>query len=270
MFCTISSYLFSHVIYRTLHTSGSLTKVVNKMEQSQAHHKPLGCLLLWMLLCHLVTTVQSDRVMWVDTKGKDDPQCIHKTPVGALMAQPPPSRSCKSLRYALQNSLDSTSIRVTCGTHDHFKTSDMALPTSTLNVTVVGECTKDRPTVRCMNGSSIAFHGITSVVVRELVIETCGKQGDLHMCENNPTTLYISNCTNVKIYTEHNNSHSSPSWKRHFIETYSHKWQDHSVQCFCTAYWNLWDWNSLQYSKTCSIKHRLPQHEHESHSCCQY
>ena len=41
--------------------------------------------------------------MWVDTKGEDGPQCIHHTPVGALMAQPPPSRSCRSLQCAIKN-----------------------------------------------------------------------------------------------------------------------------------------------------------------------
>ena len=38
----------------------------------------------------------------IDTKGEDGPQCIHHIPVGALMAQPPPSRSCRSLQFALQ------------------------------------------------------------------------------------------------------------------------------------------------------------------------
>ena len=136
--------------------------------------------------------------MWVDTKGVDGPQCIHDTPEGALMAQPPPNRSCRSLLYALQNTLNSTSIIVTCGTHEYFKTADKVFPASTLNVKIVGECATDPSTVHFVNGSNVTFHGITSVVVRELVIQTHGKQGDLQVDKNNPA-LCISNCTNVRI-----------------------------------------------------------------------
>ena len=136
--------------------------------------------------------------MWVDTKGVDGPQCIHDTPEGALMAQPPPNRSCRSLLYALQNTLNTTSIIVTCGTHEYFKTADK-VPTSTLNVRIVGECATKRPTIRFMNGSNLTFRGFASVAVGELVIETYGKQGDLQVDKNNPA-LYIFNCTNVRIH----------------------------------------------------------------------
>ena len=136
--------------------------------------------------------------MWVDTKGVDGPQCIHDTPEGALMAQPPPNRSCRSLLYALQNTLNSTSIIVTCGTHKFFKIADK-VPTSTLNVQIVGECATKRPTIRFMNGSNLSFCGFASVAVGELVIETYGKQGDLQVDKNNPA-LYIFNCTNVRIH----------------------------------------------------------------------
>ena len=46
----------------------------------ELHHRLSGYLLQWMMLCCLVTVVRSDRVMWVDTKGEDGPQCIHHTP----------------------------------------------------------------------------------------------------------------------------------------------------------------------------------------------
>ena len=82
------------------------------MEHSLVLCRIPGSPLPWIVLCCLVTVVRSDRVMWVDTKGEDGPQCIHHTPVGALMAQPPPSRSCRSLQYALQSTLNSTSVGV--------------------------------------------------------------------------------------------------------------------------------------------------------------
>ena len=167
------------------------------MEQLHVHQRQ-DRLLLWMVLGCLVTVVRSDRVMWVDTKGVDGPQCIHDTPEGVLMAQPPPNRSCGSLLYALQNTLNTTSIIVTCGTHEYFKTADKVFPANTLNVRIVGKCATKRPTVQFMNGSNVTFHGITGVVVRELVIETYGKQGGLQVDKNNPA-LYISNCTNVRI-----------------------------------------------------------------------
>ena len=134
--------------------------------------------------------------MWVDTKGEDGPQCRHDTPEGALLAQPPPRLSCKSLLYALHNISNSTSIRVTCGTHEYFKSSTTTLPAGAKYVQIVGECSKEQPTVRFMNDSNLELHGITSVVVRELVIETWGKHGDLQSANNN-SILYISNCTDV-------------------------------------------------------------------------
>ena len=135
--------------------------------------------------------------MWVDTKGQDGPQCRHDTPEGALVAQPPPHLSCKSLLYALQNILNSTSIRVTCGTHEYFKSSTTTtLPEGATYVQIVGECSKEQPTVRVLNGSNLELHGVTTVVVRELVIETWGKHGDLQLANNN-SILYISNCTDV-------------------------------------------------------------------------
>ena len=134
--------------------------------------------------------------MWVDTKGEDGPQCRHDTPEGALLAQPPPHLSCKSLLYALQSISNSTSIRVTCGTHEYFKSSTTTLPAGAKYVQIVGECSKEQPTVRVLNGSNLELHGITRVVVRELVIETWGKHGDLQLANNN-SILYISNCTDV-------------------------------------------------------------------------
>ena len=136
--------------------------------------------------------------MWVDTKGEDGPQCRHDTPEGALMAQPPPHLSCKSLLYTLHNISSSTSIRVTCGTHEYFKSSTTTLPAGAKYVQIVGECSKEQPTVRVLNGSNLELHGITSVVVRELVIETWGKHGDLQLANNN-SILYISNCTDVRL-----------------------------------------------------------------------
>ena len=78
------------------------------MEHSQVHRRISGYLLPWIVLCCLVTVVRSDR--WVDTKEEDGPQCIHHTPVGALMAQPPPSRSCRSLKYDIWSQAQSLSI----------------------------------------------------------------------------------------------------------------------------------------------------------------
>ena len=136
--------------------------------------------------------------MWVDTKGEDGPQCWHDTPECALLAQPRPHLSCKSLLYALQSILSSTSIRVTCGTHEYFKSSTTTLPAGAMHVQIVGECSKEQPTVRVLNGSNLELHGITRIVVRELVIETWGKHGDLQLANNN-SILYISNCTDVRL-----------------------------------------------------------------------
>ena len=135
--------------------------------------------------------------MWVDTKGEDGPQCRHDTLEGTLVAQPPPHLSCKSLLYALQSISNSTSIRVTCGIHEYFKSSTTTtLPEGAVHVQIVGECSKEQPTVQVMNGSNLELYGVTTVVVRELVIETWGKHGDLQLANNN-SILYISNCTNV-------------------------------------------------------------------------
>ena len=105
--------------------------------------------------------------MWVDTKGEDGPQCRHDIPEGALVAQPPPRLSCKSLLYALQNISNSTSIRVTCGIHEYFKssTTTISLPEGAKYVQIVGECSKEQPTVRILNGSNLELHGVTTVVV---------------------------------------------------------------------------------------------------------
>ena len=82
--------------------------------------------------------------MWVDTKGEDGPQCRHDTPEGALLAQPPPHLSCKSLFYTLHSISNSTSIRVTCGIHEYFKSSTTTtLPEGAVHVQIVGECSKD-------------------------------------------------------------------------------------------------------------------------------
>ena len=135
--------------------------------------------------------------MWVDTKGEDGPQCRHDTPEGALVAQPPPHLSCKSLLYTLQSISNSTSIRVACGIHEYFKSSTTTiLPEGAKYVQIVGECSKEQPTIRVLNGSNLELHGITSVVVRELVVETWGKCGDPQLTNNN-SILYISNCTDV-------------------------------------------------------------------------
>ena len=95
--------------------------------------------------------------MWVDTKEEDGPQCIHHTPVGALMVQPPPSRSCRSLQYALRNSLNDTSIRVVCGIHEYFESPQESFPKGTLNIQIDGECAIGPPTIRCMNGMDLAL-----------------------------------------------------------------------------------------------------------------
>ena len=137
--------------------------------------------------------------MWVDTKGEDGPQCKHDTPEGALVAQPPPRLSCKSLLYALQSISNSTSIRVSCAIHEYFKSSTTTtLPEGAKYVQIVGECSKEQPTVRFMNGSNLELHSITNVVVRELVIETRGKHGDPQLANNN-SILYTSNCTNIRL-----------------------------------------------------------------------
>ena len=136
--------------------------------------------------------------MWVDTRGEDSHQCIHDTPEGALMAQPPPSSSCRSLQYALQYALNSTSIIITCGRHEYPKTSDMAFPKHLWNVRIVGECTKNRPTVQCMNGGNIALHYLTNVEVSNLMIERHGTQGGYEMDSDN-AVVDISYCANVRM-----------------------------------------------------------------------
>ena len=136
--------------------------------------------------------------MWVDTRGEDSHQCIHDTPEGALTAQPPPSSSCRSLQYALQYALNSTSIIITCGRHEYLKMSDMVFPKHLWNVRIVGECTKNRPTVQCMNGGNIALHYLTNVEVSNLMIERHGTQGGYEMDSDN-AVVDISYCANVRM-----------------------------------------------------------------------
>ena len=144
--------------------------------------------------------------MWVDTKGEDGPQCIHHTPVGALMAQPPPSRSCRSLQYALQNTLNVTTIRITCGTHglqlysvDPYK----QFPADAFALRIEGECATSRPTVQCLNGATVAITGVVDVMIKDIVFHDCGKKEDPKLPANSFTrfpTLHFSNCTNVTIH----------------------------------------------------------------------
>ena len=137
--------------------------------------------------------------MWVDTKGEDGPQCIHHTPVGALMAQPPPSRSCRSLQYAIKNALNRTSIRVECGTHEllpyhvHPYTS---FPGSAFAVKIEGGCESSQPTIQCLNGAIATFNNVVDVIIRDLEFKGCGKQEQPKFFTDSPT-LYISNCINV-------------------------------------------------------------------------
>ena len=140
--------------------------------------------------------------MWVDTKGEDGPQCIHHTPVGALMAQPPPSRSCRSLRYALHNTLNSTSIIIMCGTHDLQPV--YSLPQNDLLVitegpfSLRGECSTKPPIVQFLNGTMVAFTNLTEVRIRELVFEGYIKHEHPKLIEDKPT-LHFSKCTNVTL-----------------------------------------------------------------------
>ena len=139
--------------------------------------------------------------MWVDTKGEDGPQCIHHTPVGALTAQPPPSRPCRSLQYALQNALNSTFIKITCGTHElqpDFVFPYLPIPTGLLALRIEGECATKRPTVRCQNGALAAFKGIVNLTIDEIDFEDCGNQEEA-ILDDSFSTLYIFNCTNVKL-----------------------------------------------------------------------
>ena len=144
--------------------------------------------------------------MWVDTMGEDGPQCIHHTPVGALMAQPPPSRSCRSLQYALWNALNSTSIRITCGTHglqpypvDPYK----PFPANAFALRIEGECATSRPTVQCLNGATVAITGAVDVMIKDIVFRDCGKKEDPKLPANSvprSPTLYFSSCTNVAVH----------------------------------------------------------------------
>ena len=137
--------------------------------------------------------------MWVDTKGEDGPQCIHHTPVGALMAQPPPSRSCRSLQYALQNTLNRTSITVECGTHEllpYHVPPYKSFSGSAFAVRIEGECESSRPTVQCLNGAIATFNRVDHVIIRDLEFKGCGKQEQPMFFTETPT-LYISNCINV-------------------------------------------------------------------------
>ena len=176
------------------------------MEQPQVHHRLSGFLFLWMVLCCLVTVVRSDRVMWVDTKGEDGPQCIHHTPVGALMAQPPPSRSCRSLWYALNCTQNTTAIKITCGTHglqpypvDPYK----PFPADSFALTIEGECATSQPTVQCLNGATAALTGVVDVMIKDIMFRDCGKNEDpkppAYSVPRSPT-LYFSRCTNVSVH----------------------------------------------------------------------
>ena len=147
--------------------------------------------------------------MWVDTKGEDGPQCIHHTPVGALMAQPPPSRSCRSLQYALQNILYSTSINIRCGTYK--LQPDYYIPPNVLHLqakemlalTIQGACATSRPTVQFVNVTTAAtFMSFSELVISDVVVEGYNKiQG-----YQNPKPadiefkINILNCTNVTIH----------------------------------------------------------------------
>ena len=141
--------------------------------------------------------------MWVDTKGEDGPQCIHHTPVGALMAQPPPSRSCRSLQYALWNALNSTSIRVMCGIH---ALQTYHVPPNTFQsiqkepfaLKLEGECAIDRPIIQCLNGTTVTFKEFTEVEIGEILFKGCGEQEHLKNADDNPA-LYFSNCTIVTL-----------------------------------------------------------------------
>ena len=141
--------------------------------------------------------------MWVDTKGEDGPQCIHHTPVGALMAQPPPSRSCKSLEYALNYALNRTSIRVVCGTYTLH--SFHAPPNKFQSVLkehfalkLEGKCATDQPIIQCPNGITVTFKEFTEVEIGEIAFKGCGEQEHLKNVDDNPA-LYFSNCTNVML-----------------------------------------------------------------------
>ena len=139
--------------------------------------------------------------MWVDTKGEDSPQCIHHTPVGALMAQPPPSRSCRSLQYALRNALNSTFIRVECGTYT-FQTYNLppnkfqSIQKKSFALKLEGVCAIDRPIIQCLNGTTVAFMEITEVEIGEIAFKGCGEQEHL---KNVDPALHFSYCTNVML-----------------------------------------------------------------------
>ena len=135
--------------------------------------------------------------MWVDTKGEDGPQCIHHTPVGALMAQPPPSRSCRSLEYAIKNAKNSTSIRVVCGTHPlhtyHVpQNAFQSILKEPFALKLEGECANDWPIIQCLNRITV------KVEIRGIAFKGCGEQEHLKNDDDNPA-LYFSNCTNVML-----------------------------------------------------------------------
>ena len=147
--------------------------------------------------------------MWVDTKGEDGPQCIHHTPVGALMAQPPPGRSCRSLQYALQNIMGSTLIKITCGTHKlqpgyYYGPHDgfYSFSNGSFVLWIVGECATNRPTVQFLNRTTATFSDFSKLTIREVVFKGYNKDEDyVHpkpAHKHNPT-LYIYRCTNVTL-----------------------------------------------------------------------
>ena len=149
--------------------------------------------------------------MWVDTKGEDGPQCIHHTPVGALMAPPPPSRSCRSLQYALQNIMGSTLIKITCGTHELQPGSYYgphngfySFSNGSFALWIVGECATNRPTVQFLNRTTATFYEYRKVIIREVVFEGYNndevyEHSKRTGVQHNPT-LYISHCTNVILH----------------------------------------------------------------------
>ena len=136
--------------------------------------------------------------MWVDTKGEDGPQCIHHTPVGALMAQPPPSKSCRSLQYALQNRMNRTSIKIKCGTHKLQSFKFVIAKGRSFALKIEGECATNRPIVMCWHGTAVSFSSFIELQIGRIVFEGCGLQELPKVIDYIPT-LYFTNCTNVTL-----------------------------------------------------------------------
>ena len=115
------------------------------------------------------------------------------------MAQPPPSRSSRSLQYALQNNMNRTSIKVACGTHEllpYHVTPYKPFPGSAFAVKIEGRCEASRPTIQCVNGAIAAFNSVVNVMIRDLQFKSCGNQKQTKFFADTPT-LYISNCIHV-------------------------------------------------------------------------